>query len=382
MNLKRKKILITGATGFIGGRLIEELMLNHDVEICTLVRDFSTASRIARFNTKMVASNLNDIKPIDNACKGCDIVINCAHDFSSSLKENSKRVKNLIKVISHHGARLVHLSTIDVYGWPDVKEIDENTPKNTHRNKYAETKYRIEEIIHNSQIKDNLLATMIQPTIVYGPYSRPWTISPVNQLRTGKIVLPNDGTGICNTVYIDDVVQAILLASTNDNALGETFLISGQPISWKKFYQAYEEIIGIDSTISMEYEVLNKHINSYYKSAINEIRLFLKALRDPELHDRMAKAPLVRNFYSPLINYIPKSAKERIRSRLFKNANLNNLVPEKKELIYPDNWRLKLYNSQANVKIDKARKILGYNPNFSFEKGINLTSKYIKWANL
>lgn len=382
MNLTRKKILITGATGFIGGRLIEELMLNHDVEIRTLVRDFKTASRIARFNIKMVASDLSEIKPIELACKDCDIVINCAHDFSSSIAENTQRIENLISVTANHGARLVHLSTIDVYGWPDVEEIKETTHQNTNRNKYAETKYKIEETIHRSQIKDNLSSVILQPTIVYGPYSLPWTISPVTQLKNGKVVLPNDGKGISNTLYVDDLVQAIILSCTNDKALGETFLISGQPVTWKEFYSAYENVLGISSTMFMDSEVIHNHINSYYKPAINEISLFFKAIKDPNLHDKLANAPLTNLLYKPFIKYIPSNIKEKIRSMLFSNSYSNNTHFQEKELIYPNDWSLRLYNSQARVNIDKAQNMLGYTPNFSFKKGMKLTSEYIEWANL
>ncbi len=75
----------------------------------------------------------------------------------------------------------------------------------------------------------------MQPTIVYGPFSRLWTIDPADMLINATVVLPDRGEGICNAVYVDDVVDAMILAAKNPAAVGQRFLVSGEPITWAQF---------------------------------------------------------------------------------------------------------------------------------------------------
>jgi len=64
-------------------------------------------------------------------------------------------------------------------------------------------------------------------------------------LRSGLVVLVNGGDGLCNAVYVDDVVQAMLLAATAKEGAGERFLVSGpRPVTWREFYGAYEAMLG------------------------------------------------------------------------------------------------------------------------------------------
>ena len=86
-------------------------------------------------------------------------------------------------------------------------------------------------------------ATIIQPTIVYGPFSGYWTERPAAMLTAGVVILPAPGDGICNAVYVDDVVQALILAAQRDEAAGESFLVSGpEHPTWLDFYHAYEKV--------------------------------------------------------------------------------------------------------------------------------------------
>ena len=68
---------------------------------------------------------------------------------------------------------------------------------------------------------------VLQPTVVYGPFGVTWTVRPLEQLQDGGLLLINGGTGVCNAVYVDDVVDAMVRASTAPSAHGEAFLISG-----------------------------------------------------------------------------------------------------------------------------------------------------------
>ena len=63
-------------------------------------------------------------------------------------------------------------------------------------------------------------------------------------LINGTVILPDEGEGICNAVYVDDVVDAMILAAKNPAAVGQRFLISGDPITWAQFYEALAKAAG------------------------------------------------------------------------------------------------------------------------------------------
>ena len=93
--------------------------------------------------------------------------------------------------------------------------------------------------------EEGLPATVLQPTHVYGPFGGYWTERQVEMFLSGPVVLPAPDDGICNAVYVDDVVHALSLAAVRDEAVGETFLISGvESTTWSEFYRQYARAVG------------------------------------------------------------------------------------------------------------------------------------------
>jgi nucleoside-diphosphate-sugar epimerase len=389
MKLKGKRILVTGGTGFIGGRLVEKLILEHNAQVRVLVRDFSRASRIARFNLQIIAGDISDESAIDEATKGCEVVFHCAYDFGGTRKQRERvnvgGTKNVAKAALRHGVRMVHVSTADVYGWPSGGTLNEMALKQVKGNIYAETKLAAEQLVLAYHQRYNLSVIVLQPTIVYGPFCRPWTITPVRQLMSGRVVLVDGGEGCCNAVYIDDVVDALLLAATKENAIGEAFLISGdETITWKEFYNAFETILGLSTTISMRSEEVEKSLikNSYTNSTLQPI---ISLLRDSYIRTQLMQVSTVVKIRNIAREFLPASLLQYIKSKILgsevetKRNNKSKLI--EKPINIPDPWRLKLYRSNARVQIDKAKRILGYKPYFNFEHGMQLTSDFIRWAN-
>jgi len=85
----------------------------------------------------------------------------------------------------------------------------------------------------------------VQPTIVYGPFSKPWTNAPAENLIYGTVILPDRGEGLCNAVYIDDLVDGMMQAATHPGAIGERFIMSGpEPVTWGDFFEAFAAALG------------------------------------------------------------------------------------------------------------------------------------------
>jgi nucleoside-diphosphate-sugar epimerase len=390
MTLAGRRVLVTGGTGFIGGRLIEKLILDHKAQVRVLVRNFSRASRVARFDLQMVGGNITDGVAVDQAVDGCDMVFHCAYDFAGGRRQRGRvnvgGTENVAQAALRHGARMIHVSSADVYGWPAAGRLDETTPRRPQGNIYAESKLAAERLVLDYHQRHNLPVTVVQPTIVYGPFSRPWTIRPIQQLKTGKVVLVDEGLGCCNAVYVDDVVDGLLLAATQERAVGETILISGEePIAWRDFYGRYEKVLGMDATVYMSVEEVRELLRKQVRDN-STWRQLVQFFREPRVVARIQRMPAARNTYGLLHRLLPSYA---VRLRDSWRLDSSPTAPTRAKhdtgdlkLHLPDPWRMRLYRSRSHVRIDKAQELLGYHPAFDFERGMALTEVFLRWASL
>src|SRR5688572_22740302 len=122
-----KRALVTGATGFIGGRLVERLVLDQGADVRALVKNFARASRLARFKVEMVAGAINNLQAVDKAVEGCDVVFHCAHDFDHPQTNLEGAQALAAACVRHNVQRLVHVSSISVYEPLPDGDVDEST---------------------------------------------------------------------------------------------------------------------------------------------------------------------------------------------------------------------------------------------------------------
>jgi len=372
--LKDKVILVTGATGSIGGRLVEKLVIEHQAQVRILVHNPSNLSRVSRLPVSMYQGDVTDYAAVDRAVEGCEFVFHCAYAFGTPPAEQ-KRVavdgsRNIAQAVLRHKVRsLVYVSSISVYEPLGDSDLNETAPKESSGWTYPDTKKKAEEVMLEFHKRQGLPVVAIQPTIVYGPFVKSWTQGPLNQLKTGTVILPDEGSGLCNAVYIDDVVDSLILAATKPNATGETFLISGsEPVTWREFYRAYEAMLGITATSYMsvpEIEARRKHNR-----------------RSQPLTARTAKRLIARSPASVIS--VGKWLRDRspFVARILQQYGVTKSGDSDgpREFV-PDPQRLALFRSKARVRIDKARESLGYEPRFDLEKGMERTKMYFQWAN-
>lgn len=317
MSLRGRRILVTGGTGFIGCRLVEKLVLEHGAAVRVLVRRFGNAARVARLDVDLVHGEVTDPNAVGRAIQGCDVVIHCAYgndgdpDQQRAVNVEGSRIVGE-KALEAGVSRMVHVSTIAVYGRMPDGDVDEITPSCGPGDHYSKTKREAEEILFDMHRRAGLPVTIIRPTCVYGPYGLAFTIHPLRELRTREVVLVNGGDGLCNAIYVDDLVDGTLLAAVQPAALGETFNLSGEsPLTWRDFYTTYEQMLGKRSTIAM---------------TADEVRA------------------CAREIYSEHM--------------------------------------LAFYSAKPRFRIDKAKRLLGFQPVFDFERGMELTAKWARWAGL
>ena len=371
--LKNKVVLVTGATGSIGSRLVEKLVIEHQAQVRVLAHNLSNLSRVSRLPVSIYQGDVTDFDAVNKAIEGCDFVFHCAYAFGTSPAEQERVAvggsRNVARAVLQHKVRsLVYVSTISVYEPLRDGDLDEMAPKKPSGWTYPDTKKKTERVMLEFHNRHGLPVVMVQPTIVYGPFVKSWTQGPVNQLKSGTVILPDEGSGLCNAVYIDDVVDSLILAAANPNAIGETFLISGsEPVTWREFYRAYEAMLGITSTGYMSAQEIQARYNKLSNRLRRAITGTLKWL--------IARSP------APVL-----SAGKRLRdrslfvARILQHYGVSGDSSGPREFI-PDPQRLALFQSKARVSIDKARKVLGYEPRFNLQSGMERTKLYVQWAN-
>jgi nucleoside-diphosphate-sugar epimerase len=378
VSLTGKKVLVTGATGFIGTRLVEVLTQQERALVRALVHNYSNASRIARFPIEMIHADIADPDAVAKAAAGCDVIIHAA--FGSSGDQAQQRAGTVLgtdavmkAALAQRVSRVVHFSTISVYGMTHDGSLSENSPHEWHPDAYARFKAEAEEIALTYHRRHRLPVAVIQPTVVYGPFGGAWTVGPLNALHHFKLVVPDGGTGLCNAVYVDDVVQAALLAAVRPDAVGETFLISAEePVTWREFYGAYAEMLEDAFVVGMGY------------------REYRRASRFPRLREYardLARLANHRGFQARVNGNMLFRTMDRL-TRLVVPGRLRDWFlsfdapATEKPCCFPDRNRFRWQQVRTRVNIDKARAKLGYAPQYDLASGMARTHAWAHWANL
>jgi nucleoside-diphosphate-sugar epimerase len=383
--LAGRRMLVTGAGGFIGGRLVERLVLEQGAEVRALVRNLAGAARLARFPVTVLRGDISSAPELAVAIQGCEIVFHCAYGTSGSQKhrswvnrEGTRRVLEASRAVNVR--RIVHLSTLMVYGETADGDLDETAPRRRFGNAYSDSKLEAEQIALTS----GLPVSVLQPTAVYGPYGGVWTESVIRALQIGRQILVNGGDGLGNAVYVDDLVSAMLLAAVRDGAVGEAFLISGEePVTWRELYGRFAKMLGPEErTVDMtEAEALAfwKKWKKARPRAVGEALRILKGEQPVrERIERTREGVWLREMASTIL---PESVQQKIKARM---RSTSRPTPQAGELpIQPLSPELiRFLRARTRVRIDKAKRLLGYRPAFDFAAGMDLTEQWARWAGL
>jgi nucleoside-diphosphate-sugar epimerase len=395
--LRGKRVLVTGGTGFIGGRLIERLATECQVSIRVLMQNLSRACRVARFPVEIVRGDITDGPAVARASAGCDVVFHCAYGNAGSAERqrdvNVRGTKNILDAAaSSRVERFIHLSTILVYGETADGEMDERAPRRYLGLVYPDSKLDAEKLALGYAESKKLALTVLQPAEVYGPYASVWTQNLLNALKSTRQILIDDGAGFCSPVYVDDLVSAMMLAAVKPQAIGETFLIAaGCPVTWKEFYGRFESMLGRKATVSMT----AAQAEAYYQQSIRKERpssIFREGLSmildEPLVRQRLLRtreAVLLRRAARRMLS---AAARQALRTALDGNIDRKMTAPsircgEEEKPVEPlDPLSIRMGRAKTIFRIDKARQLLGYEPQFSLEAGMALTMRWAQWSNL
>ncbi len=362
-----KRILVTGAGGFIGGRLVEVLKQTSAADINILLRNIAKAARISRYPLHYFKGSVDDEGAVKAAMKDCEVVIHCAHDFTN--RNVNLVAADLIarQCLENRIKKLIYISSFSVHNGNDAEIIDENSLLNDQWD-YAVNKIEVEKKLVDYYVKDGLPVVILRPTVVYGPFSSAWTIHTINQMIGGRLVVPYDGRGVCNAVYIDDVVHAIIKALNGPaSAHGRSYLVSGsEVVSWKEFYNSHLTYSGTNEPVYMS----NAESIEWEKK--------IKSGRAVEKKDSLLKDPITFLKKTSVYNVYQKL----LKTPFFKKRLLSVKANIPRPLIYPQKDAFEILSCKGKADISKIRSELGFQPAFSFHEGMKKTRLWIEWANL
>jgi nucleoside-diphosphate-sugar epimerase len=226
-----KTLVITGIGGFIGLRMAERA-LAAGWQVRGIDISEAAAQRAQTVGAHVIVADINDAKAIKTLCQGADVVFHTAAIVAEDgLRADYERV-NIEGTRSVCGAaqqagvkRLVHLSSVMVYGFDFPPEVDEGGPVNGQGNVYNDTKLASEQVALSFNTADALEVVVIRPGDVYGIGSQPWIERPLALLKAHQFALPDGGRGVINHVHVDNLIDAVFLAFDNPVA-GHTFNVT------------------------------------------------------------------------------------------------------------------------------------------------------------
>jgi len=237
------RAFVTGALGFIG-RAVAERLRGRGAEVrgVDLRGDASLGA---------VAGDVSRAGDWQRHAEGCDLVVHTAASVSMKnepgpiWRANVLGTRHALDAAREAGARrFLHLSSVTVFSFDFPDHVTEAYPVRANGVPYVDTKVASEAVVLAAHAAGEVPCTVVRPADVYGPGSRPWTILPVQEISRGRFALPAMGRGVFSPLFIDNLVDGILLAATRDEGAGQVFTLSdGVGVTTSEFFGHYGRLL-------------------------------------------------------------------------------------------------------------------------------------------
>ncbi|HLO86971.1 MAG TPA: NAD(P)-dependent oxidoreductase [Nostocaceae cyanobacterium] len=260
MNISQKTLLVTGIEEFIGLRAAE-LAIAQGMKVKGLKTTQVQQNEAEKLGIEIISGCITDAKTAQQACQGVDIVFHTtqlaeeAGDIKHFREINVQGTVNIAKAAKQAGVKtFVHLSNALVYGFDYPNYVTELGSLTNDNNPYCQTKIEAETEILKFNSPPDFGVIILRAGDVYGPGCVPWVVRPIQMMRQKLFAYANDGKGVINHLYVDNLIDAVFLA-IEKAAYGEIFNITdGQETSWKEYFMQLAAMEGLPAPMSLPKE--------------------------------------------------------------------------------------------------------------------------------
>ncbi len=238
------RILVTGATGFVGSHVAERCLQASHV-VVTVARPTSDTKLLEEWGVEIIRGDLSDPAIVKQAMEGVTAVVNCAAKVGDWGPVEDYRQVNvgslalLLEEARKHKPRFVHISSLGVYEARDHDRTDESeAPPKQHMDGYTQTKVEAEDVAKGYYQNHGVPVVILRPGFVYGPRDRTVLPRMLDALKRGIVRYIGDKTKVMNTIYVGHLVDAVMLALEKPEAVGQIYnLTDDEAVTKQRFME-------------------------------------------------------------------------------------------------------------------------------------------------
>lgn len=239
--------LVTGAGGFVGSRLVANL-LRDGVQTRSLLRRRTGRAEAPAGGHIVCLGDVTDEESVRAAASGCDTIYHCAwggNTLADARRVNVEGTRHVLQAAAACGVRrVVHVSSMAVHGRNLPPVLTEDYPLTGSGSPYDVSKAEGERAAFELGARMGIEVVAVRPTLVYGPASPIWVVDYFRRVKREQVTLIDGGAGLANLVYVDDLVDAMRAASRMDVG-GEAFLVSGaSAVTWRDYLGSFAAMCG------------------------------------------------------------------------------------------------------------------------------------------
>lgn len=250
------KVLVTGGTGFTGKALVRRLLNEHHSVVVLDYKEGHKTDQLREWGADVVIGSVTDAKVVETAIEGIDAVQHLAAAFRELNVPNSHyrdvnvggTRKVLDAAVEAGVKKFVYCSTCGVHGNVKNPPAAEDAPINA-ADYYQQTKYDAEPLVKEYQSK-GLSTTILRPAAIYGPGDPERFHMIFKRVASGVFPMFGSGKTLYHPLYIDNLVQALMLAMEPGRGDGEEFLIADDEfMSIEDLVKKVGDAIGTDVVV-------------------------------------------------------------------------------------------------------------------------------------
>jgi 2-alkyl-3-oxoalkanoate reductase len=262
MTIQDETVLVTGASGFLGGTLALKLAQS-GARVRALLRSPEKGKFLQNNpNIELIQGDITAPDKLQSLFDDCAYIFHVAASFTdiaSQRKVNVEGTRNVLQAAVAAGVRrVVHVSTIAYYGYRRGGDIiEEMSPAPAAHDPYSRTKAEGEAVVREVAHAHDLSYSIIRPGMIYGPGSAIWTETMFRVARMRPTPWIGNGSGHAHPIYVDDVVDMAMLLATHPAAHGEAFNCAPDPApTWREWFSTYSRLAGNESWLSIPVTLL------------------------------------------------------------------------------------------------------------------------------